>query len=174
MAPAVKTFLRTEHATDGVDEDSHIFQDSSKRKIFINDLVEEYVQNLKDWVAVQESKEEYQQLTSNQRTDAYMQNSRATIAGLKDYFSNCKMIGTIEDPDQVVVANMWTKFFLNPWFGGLVVFAFAGVISLIHSASYSAEVHKSQTLWIIIGVMSLLAAIFCLRKVSGTSTGKGG
>lgn len=68
----------------------------------------------------------------------------------------------------------WNKFWLNPWFGGMVILAFASFILIMHSMSYSAEVKKQQTLWLVIGILSGVAAAFCLYKANKTSTGQGG
>lgn len=67
--------------------------------------------------------------------------------------------------------KLWTKFWLNPYFGVMVIAAFASFISFIHSGSYKAEVKGQQTLWIVIGVVMAVVAVFGLYKANKTSGG---
>jgi hypothetical protein len=66
-------------------------------------------------------------------------------------------------------------FFLNPYFGWMVLFAFAAfLLLLVHSQSYYAEVHNQITLSYIVGGICLALAVFFLVKTGTTSDGKGG
>ena len=51
------------------------------------------------------------------------------------------------------------------WFAVTSVLAFMAVISFFQVNSYWADKHHFNTGWIIIGILTGLAAIFCLSKV---------
>ena len=65
---------------------------------------------------------------------------------------------------------------MNPWFTAMVIFAFASIISFFQIDSAWADAHKFNGFvgWLGIGIVTGLVAIFCLYKVSKTSTGQGG
>lgn len=52
------------------------------------------------------------------------------------------------------------------WFLAMVVFAFASVISFFQINSYQADLHNSNWIWTIAGVLFALSAVFCLTKVA--------
>lgn len=65
--------------------------------------------------------------------------------------------------------NNWKKFWLNPWFGLMVIAAFLSVISFFQVNSYWADTHNFNTGWKVIGgVLGLLACGF-LYKAKTTS-----
>ena len=68
------------------------------------------------------------------------------------------------------------KRLMNPWFTGMVILAFLGVGSLMQIDSYWADQHHFNGIfgWLGIGIVAILGALFCLKKVSDTSTGTGG
>ena len=70
--------------------------------------------------------------------------------------------------------NLMTRIFGNPWFGGLVLFAFGSVISFFQINSYKADKHHLNTFWLIAGIVLGVLAIGCLYKTNKTSTGTGG
>lgn len=51
------------------------------------------------------------------------------------------------------------------WFAVTSVLAFMAVISFFQVNSYWADKHHFNTWWIIIGILTGLAAIFCFSKV---------
>lgn len=60
---------------------------------------------------------------------------------------------------------------MNPtrkWFGLMVVFAFASIISFFQINSYWADQHKFNGIfgWLGIGIVTGLVALFCLSKVA--------
>ena len=64
----------------------------------------------------------------------------------------------------------------NPWFTGMVITAFIAVISGFQINSYWADTHNFNGIfgWTGICIVFSIAAIFCLYKVTKTSTGQGG
>ena len=72
--------------------------------------------------------------------------------------------------------NWFVKNLINPWFTGMVVFSFLGVGSLMQIDSYWADKHHFNGIfgWLGIGIVSLLTALYCAKKVNDTSTGTGG
>lgn len=71
---------------------------------------------------------------------------------------------------------MWTKFWLNPWFGGFVICALASVVSFFQIQSYWADQHHFNGIfgWLGIGIILGVAAILFLLKANKTTGGKGG
>lgn len=67
----------------------------------------------------------------------------------------------------------WSKFWLNSWYGGLVVSAFISIICFIQTDMYVSE-KTGTALWWVLGGVFALAAIYCLYKANKTSTGTGG
>lgn len=72
--------------------------------------------------------------------------------------------------------SKWNKFWLNPWFGFMVVAAFISIISFFQIKSYWADKNNFNGLfgWTGIGIVFGLAAAYCLYKANKTSTGRGG
>lgn len=70
----------------------------------------------------------------------------------------------------------WEKFWLNPWFGAMVVLAFGSIISFFQINSYAADKNNMNGLfgWLGIGIVLGIAACYCLYKANKTSTGTGG
>ena len=62
------------------------------------------------------------------------------------------------------------------WFGLMVVFAFASVISFFQINSYQADLNHMNGLvgWLGIGIVLGLVAVFCLWKVTKYGGGTGG
>ena len=62
------------------------------------------------------------------------------------------------------------------WFGLMVVFSFASVISFFQINSYQADLNNMNGLfgWLGIGIVLGLAAVFCLSKVAKNGGGTGG
>lgn len=72
--------------------------------------------------------------------------------------------------------NWWTKYWQNPWYGFMVIAAFASIISFFQINSYWADKNNFNGLfgWLGIGIVSGLAAVFFLWKANKTSSGRGG
>ena len=69
--------------------------------------------------------------------------------------------------------NIMARIFQNPWFGGTVIFAFAGIGCLFTIKSYFADKHNLNGFFLVVGIVLGLAAAFCLYKANATSTGVG-
>jgi len=65
--------------------------------------------------------------------------------------------------------NNWKKFWLNPWFGFMVIAAFVSVISFFQINSAWADEHNFNGKWLVIGIVFALAAVGCLYKAKTTS-----
>jgi hypothetical protein len=67
--------------------------------------------------------------------------------------------------------SFWEKFWLNPWYGFMVILAFGSVISFFQIDSYWADKHNFNGLkgWLGIGIALGVAAIGCLVKAWNTS-----
>lgn len=70
--------------------------------------------------------------------------------------------------------NLLEKIFINPWYGGLVLFTFASIGCFFSINSYFADKNDINWLFVSMGIVFGIAAIFCLAKANSTSTGKGG
>jgi hypothetical protein len=72
--------------------------------------------------------------------------------------------------------KFFEKVFGNPWYGYMVLTAFASIISFFQINSAWADEHKFNGLagWLGIGIATGLAATFFLYKANKTSTGKPG
>jgi hypothetical protein len=73
--------------------------------------------------------------------------------------------------DKKLNPNKW-----NPWWYGTVACAFIGIISFFQINSYWADKNNFNGIfgWLGVGILFILAAVFCLYKVQKTSTGKPG
>jgi len=74
------------------------------------------------------------------------------------------------------IKQLWEKFWLNPWFGGMVIFGLAGMTSYFQINSYWADKHHFNGVfgWLGIGIVLTISAIYCAYKTDSTSTGIGG
>lgn len=70
--------------------------------------------------------------------------------------------------------SWWTKFWINPWWGFVVVLSILSVISFFQVNSYWADKNNFNGAWKVIGIVLGLGAIFCYWKTTKTSDGKGG
>jgi hypothetical protein len=72
--------------------------------------------------------------------------------------------------------NLWTKYWLNPWFGGFVLSALASTVSFFQIDSYFADKHHLNGIFgfLGIGIVLALLAIWFIKKTNDTSTGRGG
>ncbi len=66
---------------------------------------------------------------------------------------------------------MWNKFWLNKWFGFMVIAAFVSIISFFQINSAWADEHNFNGKWLVIGIVFALVAIFSLYKANKTSGG---
>lgn len=70
--------------------------------------------------------------------------------------------------------NILEKIFLNPWYGGAVICAFIAMGSIFTVDSYVADKYNLNWLFVLIGVVFGVLAIFFMAKAFSTSTGEGG
>ncbi|MEP7375524.1 MAG: hypothetical protein ABI675_19420 [Chitinophagaceae bacterium] len=59
------------------------------------------------------------------------------------------------------------------WFAFMTVFAFASVICFFNINSYFADTHKINWLFILLGIVFALVAIYGLKKVNDIAGTKG-
>lgn len=111
MTKEIHTLLRTVHETKGKDKLSSVLRDHTLRKKQITSLLAEYADHIEDWVEKHENDTEYMKMSAHKKEELYMANSKAFIEPLKKHYSKCKMIGTVANPNQVVVENVWVRFF---------------------------------------------------------------
>lgn len=67
--------------------------------------------------------------------------------------------------------SFWEKFWLNPWYGFMVIAAFISIISFFQINSAWADKHSFNGKWLVIGIVFALVAIGCLYKANKTSGG---
>lgn len=69
--------------------------------------------------------------------------------------------------------TIWERIFINPWMAGLVGSAFLSFICFIQTSQYVAE-KTGKGLWIVLGSVFAIAAVYCFKRLNESSTGKGG
>ncbi len=72
------------------------------------------------------------------------------------------------------IKKAWTKYWINPYYGFMVVAAFASIISFFQVNSAFADKHHINWLWIVLGVVFALVFVYFGWKANKTSSGQGG